>query len=109
MVNLWHVANLWSLRQYPSAERPWSADEQLDAIKAAGFDGILDGNKDAERELFIVPEMGPVSSGYNLQQLPNSWEDAIRLRPILEALWLNQTAPSPQKPPTASSNDLIGG
>ena len=54
----------------------------------------LDGNKDGERELFFVPEMGPVSSGYNLEQLPNSWEDAIRLRPILEAVWQNQTAPS---------------
>jgi hypothetical protein len=52
----------------------------------------LDGNKHAERELFFVPEMGPVSSGYNLEQLPNSWEDAIRLRPILEAVWQNQSA-----------------
>ena len=277
MVTLWHIANLWSLRQYPSAEKPWSADEQLDAVKAAGFDGItgritpelgraarkrnllilgyvsssdarefkslleiqkmsgakhvnvqlgdhdtlteaaldltlhlfaaaeelghlqlsievhrdtctetpektyaladsyynatgqllpitwdfshfavvkhlansdfsrrllvrpelvqrscqfhfrpfnghhcqipvtqsdgslsrefqewlpfvndtirlwLHGNKDSERELFFVPEMGPASSGYNLQQLPNSWEDAIRLRPILQTVWLDQT------------------
>jgi hypothetical protein len=58
----------------------------------------LDGNKDTDRELFIVPEMGPVSSGYNLQQLPNSWEDAIRLRPILETVWLSQTAPGTAPP-----------
>jgi hypothetical protein len=45
-----------------------------------------------QRELFFVPEMGPVSSGYNLQQLPNSWEDAIRLRPFLEAVWQGETA-----------------
>jgi hypothetical protein len=31
--------------------------------------------------------MGPVSSGYNLEQLPNSWDDTVRLRPILETLW----------------------
>jgi len=47
----------------------------------------LDGNRGANRDLFFVPEMGPVSSGYNLEQLPNSWEDATRLRPILDDIW----------------------
>jgi hypothetical protein len=47
----------------------------------------LDGNRETNRELFVVPEMGPVSSGYNLEQLPNSWDDAVRLRPILQTLW----------------------
>jgi hypothetical protein len=47
----------------------------------------LEGNQETNRELFIVPEMGPVSSGYNLEQLPNSWDDTVRLRPILETLW----------------------
>jgi hypothetical protein len=31
--------------------------------------------------------MGPTSSGYNLNGLPNSWEEAVKLRPILEKLW----------------------
>jgi hypothetical protein len=44
-------------------------------------------NRDYEREIFVVPEMGPASSGYNLDGLPNSWEEAVRLRPILENLW----------------------
>jgi hypothetical protein len=47
----------------------------------------LDANRHAEREIFVVPEMGPASSGYNLDGLPNSWEDAVKLRPILEDLW----------------------
>jgi len=47
----------------------------------------LEGNRGKNRELFVVPEMGPVSSGYNLEQLPNSWDDTVRLRPILETLW----------------------
>jgi hypothetical protein len=47
----------------------------------------LDANRHAEREIFVVPEMGPASSGYNLDGLPNSWEDAVKLRPILENLW----------------------
>jgi len=47
----------------------------------------LDANHSVEREIFVVPEMGPASSGYNLDGLPNSWEEAVRLRPILENLW----------------------
>jgi hypothetical protein len=47
----------------------------------------LQGNQPSDRELFVVPEMGPVSSGYNLEQLPNSWDDATRLRPIIETVW----------------------
>src|ERR1700677_3208932 len=46
-----------------------------------------DTNRDTEREIFVVPEMGPASSGYNLDGLPNSWEEAVKLRPILENLW----------------------
>jgi sugar phosphate isomerase/epimerase len=47
----------------------------------------LDANRDSEREIFVVPEMGPASSGYNLDGLPNSWEEAVKLRPILENIW----------------------
>jgi hypothetical protein len=47
----------------------------------------LHSNRQSEREIFVVPEMGPASSGYNLDGLPNSWEEAVKLRPILENLW----------------------
>ena len=46
----------------------------------------LQGNQ-AGRELFVVPDMGPVSSGYNLQQLPDSWKDAVKLRGLLDQAW----------------------
>ena len=46
----------------------------------------LQGNQ-AGREIFVVPEMGPASSGYNLHQLPDSWTDAVKLRGILDKLW----------------------
>jgi hypothetical protein len=46
----------------------------------------LAGNQ-AGREFFAVPEMGPVRGGYNLAQLPNSWEDAKVLRPIIAKAW----------------------
>ena len=35
-----HVANLWSLTDYPTNSAPWSLEQQLDAVKAAGFDGF---------------------------------------------------------------------
>ena len=46
----------------------------------------LKGNQ-AGREIFVVPEMGPVGGGYNFAQLPNSWEDAKVLRPIIAKTW----------------------
>jgi hypothetical protein len=51
----------------------------------------LEGNAEADRALIVVPEMGPVRGGYNLAHLPNSWEEAVRLRPLLEALWHDLT------------------
>jgi hypothetical protein len=47
----------------------------------------LEGNAGPDRVLIVVPEMGPVRGGYNLAHLPNSWEEAIRLRPLLEDVW----------------------
>lgn len=43
--------------------------------------------KQAGREIFVVPEMGPIAGGYNFAQLPNSWEDAKVLRPIIDKTW----------------------
>jgi hypothetical protein len=39
------------------------------------------------REMFAVPEMGPLWLGYNLHGLPNSWEDAQVLRDETEKCW----------------------
>ncbi len=43
--------------------------------------------KQAGREIFIVPEMGPTRSGYNFAQLSNSWEDAKILRLLIAKAW----------------------
>jgi hypothetical protein len=53
----------------------------------------LEGGQ-AGRELFVVPEMGPVRGGYNLAQLPNSWEDAKILRRIIDRTWRKALASS---------------
>jgi hypothetical protein len=52
----------------------------------------LDGNGGNRRAMMVVPEMGPVRGGYNFEQLPNSWEDAIRLRSLLEDIWRDQSS-----------------
>ncbi len=48
--------------------------------------------KQQGREIFACPEMGPVRGGYNLSQLPSSWEDAKILRGIIENTWMKALA-----------------
>lgn len=44
--------------------------------------------KQAGREIFVLSEMGPISGlRYNLSMWPNAWEDAIRLRSLLDKTW----------------------
>jgi len=47
----------------------------------------LDANGGTDREILVVPEMGPLRGGYNLSILPNSWKEAIVLREILDGVW----------------------
>ncbi len=35
-----HIANFWSLQDYPTGRKPWSLERQIVDIKEAGFDGI---------------------------------------------------------------------
>jgi sugar phosphate isomerase/epimerase len=35
-----HIANLWSLWDYPTVKKPWSLERQVVDIKEAGFDGF---------------------------------------------------------------------
>lgn len=51
----------------------------------------LEGNRGTDREIFVCPEMGPVSSGYNLSFHPSSWEDAKVLREKLDQIWRSLT------------------
>ncbi len=51
----------------------------------------LNGNRKTDREIFVIPEMGPVPGGYNLSTLPNSWEDAKVLRVELDKIWKKLT------------------
>src|SRR4051812_38058437 len=35
-----HIANLWTFFDHPAPGHEWSLEEKLNAIKAAGFDGV---------------------------------------------------------------------
>ncbi len=52
----------------------------------------LSAKGNADRDIFAVPEMGPVPGGYNLTTLPNSWEDAKVLRVEIDKIWKKLTA-----------------
>jgi hypothetical protein len=49
--------------------------------------------KQDNRELFVVPELGPALSGYNLYSLPNSWEEALVLKGVIEKCWKASAKP----------------
>lgn len=51
----------------------------------------LDGNRNKAREIFICPELGPVTGGYCLSTFQDSWEDKKILRQEIDALWQKLT------------------
>ena len=57
------------------------------------------------REMFAVPELGPLWLGYNLHGLPNSWEDAKVLRDEIEKCWRRALRAKAQPAP-ASGGEL---
>lgn len=50
------------------------------------------------REIFVVPEMSSVSSGYNLHQLPDGWSEAIKLRKWVDKAWSKALARAARHP-----------
>ena len=68
-------AGLWTLREYPAADREWSLEEKFAAVKKAGFEGI--GG-------MLDPNTIPLCEKYGLEyilyinaDLPN-WEAQLR-------------------------------
>ena len=51
----------------------------------------LSAEENASRDLFSVPEMGPVPSGYNLTTLPNSCDYAKVLQVEIDKIWRKLT------------------
>jgi hypothetical protein len=48
-------------------------------------------------DFLACPEMGPVRGGYNLAQLPDSWEDAKVLRGLIQSAWKRSLAAYTQR------------
>jgi sugar phosphate isomerase/epimerase len=65
--------------------------EWLPFVRAT-IDTWLGTDKGEDRTMIAVPEMGPVKGGYNFEQLPNSWEEAVRLRLMLDQIWRKAVA-----------------
>ncbi len=75
-----HIANLWTLQQHPSRKDEWSLYRKLEAIKAAGFDGVCwagspELQKDAERLGLIF--VGGMASGKEAE-IPSLLEELKR-------------------------------
>ncbi len=60
MPKIAHIANLWSLVNYPSAAKQWSLDKKIRAVKEAGFDGFTTG---------LTPECRVLARKYGLKHL----------------------------------------
>ena len=52
-----HIANLWSLRDTPTAKKPWPLEKKIEAVKKAGFDGFTD---------LATPKHGKLAEKYGL-------------------------------------------
>ena len=50
------------------------------------FETWLLGNQ-AGRQIFVVSNLGPASSGYSLEDFPDSWNQAVKLRGVLDKVW----------------------
>jgi hypothetical protein len=46
-------------------------------------------------ELWVVPELGPVASGYGISTWPAPWEDCLVARREFEKLWQRVLSESP--------------
>src|SRR5262249_9312265 len=80
----------WSSLSSSSNPRRWKLDpggQRLVAFCGRHDADLAGGQRLPDHILIGVPEMGPVRGGYNLAHLPNSWEEAIRLKPLLEDVW----------------------
>lgn len=60
MPHIAHIANLWSLVNYPSAAKQWSLDKKIKAVADAGFDGFTTG---------LTPECGILAKKYGLKHV----------------------------------------
>lgn len=54
----------------------------------AVFRTWLRDEKNSDRDIYVCPELGPKRGGYALSSFPGSWTDSVRLRALIDELWL---------------------
>lgn len=84
-----HIANLWTLQQYPSREKEWSLRDKLSAIRDAGFDGVcwapIPGLCEIAQEMQLIFVGGMVSGkkaefGRLLRELKNGGAQHVNVQ-----------------------------
>jgi len=84
---LHHIANLWSLKCYPSAQKPWPLEKQLTEIKAAGFDGFTTLLNAGHAKL--ASALGLKAIGYFASSKPGDFKKLIQQNKDGGALRIN--------------------
>ncbi len=97
---LFPLSNLWHIRPFNGhhAQIPITAGDDFSVEYRAlrpflreAFRFWLAGNP-GHREFWVVPELGPLSSGYGLSCFPNVWEDCQALGRDLATIWAEVVA-----------------
>lgn len=73
---LHHIANLWSLEQYPSKQSELSLERKLTDIKAAGFDGFT--TQLTREHAHLAEKLDLITVGYFSSSKATDFENLIR-------------------------------
>ncbi len=108
MSSIAHIANLWSLVQYPSAAKEWSLEKKIKAVAAAGFDGITTG---------LTPEHKRLADKYGLKHVlgfvstssgdPKDFAERIRSQKAAGAVQINVQLDDHDTPPAVATKHWI--
>ncbi|HND61792.1 MAG TPA: hypothetical protein PLB90_09965, partial [Opitutaceae bacterium] len=104
MSSIVHIANLWSLVQYPSAAKEWSLEKKIKAVADAGFDGFTTG---------LTPEHKRLADKYGLKHVlgfvstssgdPKDFAERIRSQKAAGAVQINVQLDDHDTPPAVAT------
>ncbi len=108
MSSIVHIANLWSLVQYPSAAKEWSLEKKIKAVADAGFDGFTTG---------LTPEHKRLADKYGLKHVlgfvstssgdPKDFAERIRSQKAAGAVQINVQLDDHDTPPAVATKHWI--
>ncbi|MEO7598892.1 MAG: xylose isomerase, partial [Opitutus sp.] len=98
MPKIAHIANLWSLVNHPSPTRQWSLKRKIDAIAAAGFDGITTRLTPDHRRFAEAADLKHLL-GFISSDDPEAFTGLIRAQKEAGALHINVQMDNHDTPP----------